>query len=95
MPTEDEPTHDERVEYVQHRITAALAALRGARAVRDHCPSIENEQTVDRFEATLAGLLDELTALHKAEEMAAGLSNGLSVTACPMGSRAQERFSEA
>ena len=63
------PTRDEQLDNTKRRITAELAALRGARAVRDDCPSIENEQAVDRFEAKLAELLDELTTLLVREEM--------------------------
>lgn len=46
------------LDHLHRRIQSALAALRGARAVVEHCPSIENQRFVDLAEATLNDLLE-------------------------------------
>lgn len=48
------------VDLLHRRILATNAALHGARAAFDHCPSVENQAAIDTAERRLNDLLDRL-----------------------------------
>lgn len=54
------PTEAPHTELLHRRILATNAALHGARAAFEHCPSAENQAAVDCASRRLDQLLDQL-----------------------------------